>query len=111
MCENCEEEYHRDYVTTVYDENGYERTVCNDCRDDNYIECEDCGEYHHENSICHAYDKDGKKHNVCENCFDTNYTECEECGKRYENDCIVDGLCPICHKYHENDIEESNEVA
>lgn len=111
LCENCEEEYHRDYVTTVYDENGYEKTVCNDCRDDNYIECEDCGEYHHENSICHAYDKDGKKHNVCEDCFDANYTECEECGKHYENDCIVDGLCPICHKYHENDIEESNEVA
>ena len=45
-CEDCEEYYHIDYIGLVYDKDGNEKYICDDCRRYNgYEKCDKCGEY------------------------------------------------------------------
>lgn len=61
-CKDCEEDYNCHYTTVVFDADGCDHIVCNDCRDDHYTKCNHCGWYYHNNCIV-----DG----LCPDCFET----------------------------------------
>lgn len=116
-CDECGDRCNSDDLYRVYDRNGNEIWVCENCREDYYY-CEECGEYHHyERMTCINDD-----YYVCDDCLDHYYTRCEECGEYYRNedmtevhkdgytyyvceDCLDDNFyyCNECGEYHHYD--------
>ena len=83
-CDDCGDIFcDKDYDQyTVYDSGGYERYVCESCRENNYSYCEDCERYV-EDSVVHYHDSLGR--HICEDC-EEQYEHCYDCG------CVIPDL-------------------
>ena len=85
-CDCCNELCCADEFTRVYDEQGNEIYVCDDCLNHYYIYCDCCQEYHHRDNICYIEKENA---DVCIDCLNKYYTTCEDCGERVHVDGIV----------------------
>ena len=104
-CDDCGGYYDEDDMWTVYDSDGNERSVCYECRCDNYTYCECCDEYvANENTTEIA---NGSY--VCDDCRAAHYHKCEECGEWFNDDDLTkavdaDGndvyVCESCRDNH-----------
>lgn len=105
-CEDCGEYFRRDNLTLVHDSMGYERYVCDDCRE-NYFLCADCDEYFHEDSGWFVTDTDGTEKRVCDGCAE-HYERCPSCEEPITG-AKEDGTCPACGSVIEE--TEKEEIA
>lgn len=94
VCENCgriigEGE---DYII-----DGYDRVICEDCRQDMYY-CEDCDNYYNEDDMVAIFDRYGDIIQfVCTDCAETYYNQCPECGRWYDSSAFDYGdVCVNC---------------
>lgn len=67
-CDDCGELVSLDYTTYM---GNLERRVCNDCRDDNYVQCERCGDWMLSRDA--HYDNDDDPY--CDDCYDEDHPE------------------------------------
>ena len=81
-CDCCDALCCADEFTRVYDEQGNEIYVCNDCLNLYYIYCDCCQEYHHRNNICYIEKENA---DVCIDCVKKYYTICDSCGEYVPN--------------------------
>lgn len=125
-CDSCRREryeYHcddcdygsddEDEFSLVYDAEGQDRYVCEQCRDANYTSCDRCGRYH-ANSVMERVDG----LDICPSCLDAFYMCCEDCGDycSIEDHYTVrdaDGeeieVCEFCFRHHYDRCEECGE--
>ena len=94
VCENCgriigEGE---DYII-----DGYDRIICEDCRQNMYY-CEDCDNYYDEGDMVAIFDRYGDiVQFVCTGCAETYYNQCPECGRWYVDSAFDGrGVCARC---------------
>lgn len=94
VCENCgriigEGE---DYII-----DGYDRIICEDCRQNMYY-CEDCDNYYNEGDMVAIFDRYGDIIQfVCTDCAETYYNQCPECGRWYVDSAFDGrGVCANC---------------
>lgn len=94
VCENCgriigEGE---DYII-----DGYDRVICEDCRQDMYY-CEDCDNYYCEDDMVAIFDRYGDIIQfVCTSCAEAYYNQCPECGRWYVDSAFDGrGTCVLC---------------
>lgn len=80
-CWHCEYTDTEDYMYTVYDEDGIERWVCEECLSNYYEYCGDCGDYHHSSNMHRV--AGGRQ--VCESCFE-DYELCNDCGEYHRRE-------------------------
>jgi hypothetical protein len=75
-CGECSERVDSDNMSRVYDSDGNEIYVCEDCVE-NYTVCANCGEYNHQDMICTLLDDQ----EVCQYCVDNSDSVrvCHEC--------------------------------
>lgn len=103
-CEECGDWHRREDMHEVYNSQGNEIWVCDDCFD-NYSCCEECGDCYPMDDVVSARKSNGACVHVCEDCRDK-FVECPHCGELIEM--CDDGTCPVCGAFAE---EENEEVA
>lgn len=78
--DKCDDCYSRaDELFTVYDSQGDERQVCQQCRERYYTYCDHCDRYYPNDSITRA----GDGTDICPSCLDEYYTQCDRCGEYF----------------------------
>ena len=82
LCENCEEYYPREQISTTGDGSH----VCHNCLENDYILCSECDEYFLADELSLAVDSEGNQIYVCDSCRDNFYTQCNECEKLFHKD-------------------------
>lgn len=104
QCDDCENWYDDDDLHTVYDGDGHEYRVCDDCRDEYYVYCEHCERYVHRDYVNYIDGMD-----VCDDCRDEYYEECDICGEWHHHDsmtAVIDDrgnevyVCDRCRDEH-----------
>jgi hypothetical protein len=83
QCEDCEEYYDSDDLYTVWNRDGEEVRVCQDCLDNHYRLCAHCGEYH-DIEECEWIECVGEF--VCSSCLEEFYEPCAYCGEWHERE-------------------------
>ncbi len=89
MCENCNEDYLGECMTTIHYED-----YCDNCRDELFTYCECCDEYALNDNMTGVETGDY----VCLSCLENYYTECRECNQFVKTEDIDDntGNCSDC---------------
>jgi hypothetical protein len=92
-CDICEDEWQRDDVRWIEDENSY---VCDACYNANYSTCSQCGEdVHNDNTI-----SDNRDRSYCRSCAEDYLQYCEECeqysSEEFKETIDGDYICPDC---------------
>lgn len=94
VCENCGRiiDEGEDYIV-----DGYDRVICEDCRQAMYY-CEDCDNYYNEEDMVAIFDRYGDIIQfVCTDCAETYYNQCPECGRWYVDSAFDGrGTCACC---------------
>ena len=85
-CEDCEEWFEADEITTVTDSHGWHRCVCDRCLED-YHYCEECGEYHAEDRMNSVMDDYQDTKYICNDCYENcdEIDVCIHCGDVFYN--------------------------
>ena len=80
-----------------YTIDGYDRIICEDCRQSMYY-CGDCDNYYNEEDMVAIFDRYGDIIQfVCTDCAETYYNQCPECGRWYVNSAFDGrGTCACC---------------
>ena len=108
-CEDCGERVVNRDVYTVYGGGGYERSVCETCRDRNYRRCEHC-----DDDFAEDYGSEIEGEFYCRDCVDKVSTNCEGCDEPILNENVVRvGDCSYCEDCSEDicDDDEAYAVA
>lgn len=83
-CDECGDWYDDDDLYTVYNADGWEIRVCENCRDEYYTYCDRCGNYHHNDCVTYI---DERGAYVCDDCRDEYYAQqCEDCDEWHDRD-------------------------
>lgn len=77
-CDDCDYRCDEDQLSTVYDTDGNERRVCDDCRSAYYTQCDDCGGWFADEAITHV---EGGLWVECPDCLARHYFQCGCCGE------------------------------
>lgn len=96
QCAECGSWFEQDSMYCVYDANGNEAVVCENCCDGYYDRCEHCEELCHVETMNYINDE-----RVCDDCYRNYYEECKNCGKVYKKDELENGLCVNCRDEEE----------
>ncbi len=88
-CDCCGEHYNEDELHYVFDEDGTEIRVCDNCSDQYYVYCEECESYHHRDDMIRV--QNGNY--VCSNCLERYYTYCDYCEEYVYRDSLVEVHC------------------
>ena len=112
QCEDCGERFCEDDLYRVLDSGGFERLVCDECRERYYTYCEDCEEYHPNECVTYV---DYLDRYVCDECLYRFYTQCDECGDYFPSEMIREAVdegghsCQICECCADNYYVECEE--
>ena len=78
VCYDCGERCHEDRLHYVYNRNGDEVRVCENCLEENYLYCDICESYHDRHDM--TYIENEQRH-VCDDCLHEHYCQCDDCGE------------------------------
>ncbi len=115
-CDCCGEYYDEDELHYVYDENGDEIRVCDDCSDRYYVYCDECESYHYYGNMSYVQNDECY---VCQNCLDHYYTYCERCDELVHIDSIMEvyneygdeeHVCVNCAHHYYRECEHCNRM-
>lgn len=108
-CDDCEEWFEVDEITTVTDSHGWDRCVCDRCLED-YVYCEECGEYHAEDNMNSVMDDYQDTKYICNDCMENcdEVCTCPHCGDIFYNTGRYDTetCCFDCHLEIEAEYED-----
>ena len=96
FCEDCDIWIHNDDSNYIND-----RIICDDCRNENYIECEECEEHTQNDYVFYALNEHSDSVSLCEGCY--NHTQyCDQCDETFTNDVLFTEIndnyyCDNCH--------------
>ena len=124
-CADCDS--HASELFTVYDSQGDERQVCQQCRERYYTCCDHCNRYYPDDDITRT----GDGADICPSCLDEYYTQCGHCGEYFpegdmytavdDTSCEISicedcrdehyTLCACCGRYiHDDNIVEAHDT-